>query len=425
MLAHISEVDARRLYLPAAYPSMYEYCVGALHMSEDMALKRIQAARVARRFPAAFVMLADGRLHLSGLVLLAPHLTPANHSELLAGASHRSKAGIEALLAERFPRPDVLTTVTGLAPLPLGECAGRPAPGQVATMPSTQGAVCAAPEHAPGQVAALPVAAAPDARHAPGHVERARISPLSSGRYEIRFTFGQASHDKLRHAQALLGHAVPNGDIPAVLDRALDQLIAHLEKRVFAAGVRTRPGPGAPKGRHIPAGMRRAVWQRDGGRCTFVSDSGRRCASCTRLEFDHVTPLARGGETSVANLRLRCRAHNQYAADREFGAGFMRRKRERASAEPLRATRQSVTGPSHARSVESEHAPGHVDRRAHCDEVIPWLRSLGMRAEEARRGAEMCSDMMDAPLEQRVHAALAGLGRARFERSTHAPNSIT
>src|SRR5438093_6419035 len=71
LLAHIAEVDARRLYLPAAHPSMYAYCVHELRLSEDAAFKRIRAARAARQFPALFAALAEGRLHLSGVALLA------------------------------------------------------------------------------------------------------------------------------------------------------------------------------------------------------------------------------------------------------------------------------------------------------------------------------------------------------------------
>ena len=49
VLAHIAEVDARKLFLPEGYPSMHEFCVGALRLSEDAAFKRIRAARAARR----------------------------------------------------------------------------------------------------------------------------------------------------------------------------------------------------------------------------------------------------------------------------------------------------------------------------------------------------------------------------------------
>src|SRR5262249_43051115 len=87
VLAHIAEVDERKLYLPAAYPSMFAYCVGELHLSEEAAFKRIHAARAARRFPAIFAELAQGRLHLSAVVMLAPHLTPENVSGLLATAA--------------------------------------------------------------------------------------------------------------------------------------------------------------------------------------------------------------------------------------------------------------------------------------------------------------------------------------------------
>ncbi len=115
LIAHLGETDARRLYAPAGYPSMFEYCVREVHFSEDVAYKRIQVARAARLFPSIYDLLADGRLHLTAVVLLAPRLTPENADELLAAAVHRSKAEIEQLLAERFPQPDLPTLIEPLA----------------------------------------------------------------------------------------------------------------------------------------------------------------------------------------------------------------------------------------------------------------------------------------------------------------------
>ena len=63
LLAHLAEVDATEALRPAAYPSMLEYCVHELRMSEDTALKRIRVARVAREFPGHLEMVADGRLN--------------------------------------------------------------------------------------------------------------------------------------------------------------------------------------------------------------------------------------------------------------------------------------------------------------------------------------------------------------------------
>src|SRR5213078_4014431 len=89
VLAHIAEVDARRLYAPAGYPSMHAYCVGELRLSEDEAKKRIHAARAARQYPAIFHAVAEGRLHMTGICLLAPHLTPANARGLIEDATGR------------------------------------------------------------------------------------------------------------------------------------------------------------------------------------------------------------------------------------------------------------------------------------------------------------------------------------------------
>src|SRR2546427_4050416 len=91
VVAHIAEFDARKLYLPAAYPSMFAYCVQELRLSEDAAYNRIRAARLARQFPGIFEAVADGRLHLGAIGLLAPYLTPENAEELLLAASHRTK----------------------------------------------------------------------------------------------------------------------------------------------------------------------------------------------------------------------------------------------------------------------------------------------------------------------------------------------
>ena len=253
LLAHIAEVDARRLYLPAAHPSMFSYCVHALGLSEEAAFKRIHAARTARRFPALFPAPAQGRLHLSAVILLAPHLTAENADDLLASAAHKTKAELERLLAERCPRPDLPARVEAIPPPP------SPAP----LLPGDQ--------HAPGRVEApLPPP---------------RVAPLSPQRYALQFTLDQEAYDDLRYVQALLGHQVPAGDLAQVFGRALKALAETLERTRFAATPRPRRSQRpSPNPRHLPAAVKRAVWQRDGGQCTFLSAAGQRCPARTRLE---------------------------------------------------------------------------------------------------------------------------------------------
>jgi hypothetical protein len=134
----------------------------------------------------------------------------------------------------------------------------------------------------------------------------------------LQCTISQATHDKLRRTQDLLRHAVPNGDLGVILDRALTLLLADLEKHKWATTERPRrAGTASAGGRHIPAAVRRAVWQRDGGQCAFVATAGR-CTERSFLEFHHLEPYAMGGPPTVGNVALRCRAHNLHEAERYF-----------------------------------------------------------------------------------------------------------
>src|SRR5688572_28002491 len=104
-LALIAEFDALRLYVPEGYASMHAFCIGEFRMCEESAFKRIQAARAGWRFPQLFDALAEGRLHLSAVFLLAPHLTTENVDELVAASTHRSKRAIRDLITHRFLAP--------------------------------------------------------------------------------------------------------------------------------------------------------------------------------------------------------------------------------------------------------------------------------------------------------------------------------
>jgi hypothetical protein len=130
LVAHIAEVETRRLYAREAVPSMFVYCLDVLHLSEAEAYLRLTAARAAREHSVLLEMLADGRLHLTGIAKLAPHLTPQNRDLLLSRAVHRSKRQIEELVAELAPRPDV--------PGVLRKLPSRPIPSNQEAIPSNR-----------------------------------------------------------------------------------------------------------------------------------------------------------------------------------------------------------------------------------------------------------------------------------------------
>ena len=224
LIAHLAELDARRLYLAAGFSSLFAYCCEVLRLSEPAAYNRIEAARAARRFPVILPMLGEGSLSLATVRLLASNLTAENQQERsrrpLARASDRSKRCWSDTSE-----------------------VGRPALRPQAPRDN-------------GTAAAL------------GRVRRG-----------------------VRGGPAL-GGCIPND-----------------------------PTDTTPGGRYIPAKVRRAVWLRDGGAGAFVSKSGRRCNERAFVQFHHLDPYGVGGEPTVENIQLRCRAHNAYEGELFYGHG--------------------------------------------------------------------------------------------------------
>jgi len=172
---------------------------------------------------------------------------------------------------------------------------------------------------------------APPAEPAQRDEHRAVVAPLTEDTFKIQFTANRAFREKLRQAQDLLRHRVPDGDIARILGTALDLLIDDVKKERFAVGRKDRKRPreevGKATSRHIPDPIKRAVYERDGGQCTFADERGRRCAEKGALEFDHMDGFARTRRHDIDRIRLLCRAHNQYAADQTYGRAFMTQAR--------------------------------------------------------------------------------------------------
>jgi len=231
--------------------------------------------------------------------------------------------------------------------------------------------------------------------------ERTKLEPRSAGRYALQCTVDQETRELLRYVQSLLGHAAPSGDVGEILKRSLRMLAGELEKRKF--GKCPRPGRrrGSKNARYIPLEVKRAVWERDGGRCTFIGTGGKRCDTRELIEFDHVDSVGRGGRATVAGVRLLCRAHNQYTAERTYGGDFMRGKREQA--------RQRAAEAKATREAREQAKAAVAAAKARAEEIIPWLRELGYNMQRARRGVELTAHIPDAPIEERMKVALRGL----------------
>ncbi|HEY0463097.1 MAG TPA: hypothetical protein VGC79_02760 [Polyangiaceae bacterium] len=297
LLAHLAELDQRRLYLDLGFPSLHAYCTSALGMCESTAGRRITAARVCRKFPDLLPRVATGELHLSALCSMSPHLDWNNAPELVDLCKNQSRRKVDEILAARFPRADVR--------------------------------------------------------------EKVRLEPLSVDRYGLHFTIDAEALQELERVRALARHRLPGGELSELFKLAMRTLRMDLEKRRFSAGKKPRvrktttpsPPPSGAESESAPpkadtvsasvaehppaevaqkvvarcpsAEVAREVYARDEGQCTFLAQDGRRCGAREFVEFDHIDPCGAGGEPTAANLRLRCRAHNQLYARQYYGDQHM------------------------------------------------------------------------------------------------------
>ncbi len=388
ILAHLAEVDERKMYLAEGYSSLYRYATEHPHMTCASAGHRITAARLVARFPEVCGMVETGALHVAGLKLLSPHLTHGNCHELFAAAAGKSKRAIEELLAARYPRSDVLSLIVAATPTSTGARAAA-----AAAESTSAGAHAAAESTSAGAHAAT--------------LSAATAVPLSADSFAITFTIDRACKDKLTQAQALLSHRLPGGNPGAVMSLALDALLTQLRKQRFAVTDAPRAGRARKPGtRYVPAAARREVWERDGERCAFVSEAGHRCTETRWLELHHAWPHARGGAAVAANLQLMCRAHNAHRAEVDFGVDYIRRIKADAVRTRGAARDTSDAVPADAApaaSVPADSVPAALIRDATCA-----LRQLGFSASISRGATAAAATQLthEGSLEQLIRDSL-------------------
>jgi len=265
-LSHLGEVDRRKLYAVEGYSSLFEYCTQVLGLSESSALKRIQVARAARKFPQIYWMVEDSKASLTVLNRVAPHLQPSNAETLLNEVSGKSVREVDILLAKRFPKPE-----------------------------------------------------SADKR-----------KPLAEDKIHYTFVGDKEFDSMLERAKEILRHKYPRAKMGDVLKEALGTLLKATDpqkKYEQQKQTKSQVKHSAHATRHVPEHVKRVVWPRNNGSCSYVSPSGKRCGSRSFLEWDHKKAWAVGGSSlDPDNIRLLCRTHNQLAAEETFGRAFIHGK---------------------------------------------------------------------------------------------------
>ncbi len=383
-LLALADFDRRRGWAALGHRSLFDFLKKELKCSSGAASHRSAAARLIPEFPAVEAALRAGDLCLSSLRHLARVLKPENEADYLPRFYGLSAREAEALAAELLPRAvQPRREVVTLLPQPkavhtceqkrpeegLGPAEGRPAGGWA----SCSGGSSTNPVHTCELVLDLPRTTGAEGAAAPaGAVSRpvsppaTQVEPLSADLRRLHLTVSTRLLGKLDSAKAGLAHALPGATTEQVLEAALDLLLEKQARRRGATkplrampapagraqadqlGVEearrqqapaSPPSPSKPAGttaivstRYIPAAVRREVWARDGQRCQHPLDGGGTCGATHRPELDHLVPLALGGPSTAANLRVTCAVHNRAAAREILGEALVEDRRVRAKA---------------------------------------------------------------------------------------------
>jgi hypothetical protein len=387
LLAHLAEVDARGLHRTRACASLYTYCIYELRFSEDAAARRAGAAKLVKRFPLLLGAIANGELHLTGLLLLGPHLTAENIVEVLGRAKYRTKKELGKLVRELHPLPLVPDLVEPLRPLPASlrrptweQFVSAYAPA-VRELPSGQRPSDWANHEGDATLtseATVEPVSSTSSLPAPARVERpwlARPSVTGPQQYQVQFSTTEEHVQLIERAKALLARQARGKSLGELHLQAMKLLVAALEKQKFATTERPRKRGAAPtralpensttrpqspthepaprqRGRHVPAEVRRAVFERDGAQCSYVDERGERCREMRDLELHHRQPFGKRGPHTVENVTVHCSAHNALAAELDFGRQYMAERRD-----PLR--HESLASEERATSVKA----AYVSRR--------------------------------------------------------------
>jgi hypothetical protein len=234
----------------------------------------------------------------------------------------------------------------------------------------------------------------------------------------VQFTASAELKRKIERATNLMRHTNPAGDLSVLMERAVDLLIAQLERQRLGKAARPRQTPPKRTRRgYMQRAIRREVFERDGEQCTFIDPDGRRCESRTLIELDHVTARALGGTDDAGNLTVRCRKHNALSAERDFGRDHVERRKleKRSRNHPRQRGYESHAG-------EREHA-GHAGEREHENHpserepedatAFRVLRSMGFKDGEARHALEVVTGRLAVgpapPIEILLRQALSVL----------------
>jgi hypothetical protein len=284
ILFHINEVESRKIHVGLGFPSLYAYLTKGLFYSESAAYRRIQAAQLLKTAPNAAEQIESGALNLSQLTQVQKCLKEENKkghqiavhkiTEILNTLENKSNFESEKILAVEFNQPVKV---------------------------------------------------------------RENVKPQQDDSVRIEVTFSKEQFEILQQAQSLLSHLCPEGSWNTVLttlaqkfnqtrlgrkqiprQESVSQGNTEAEVGTELIGPKARtPKASRPYRPYISVRIKRRLLSKAHYECEFMDPlTGRKCNSRHQLQIDHRNPLALGGSHDELNLRILCRTHNFFEAQK-------------------------------------------------------------------------------------------------------------
>ena len=375
VLHHLKEIDSRKLYFKMGFSSLFDYAVRELGYSEGAAYRRIKAMKLCRDLPETESRLKSGRLSLSAACQLqtffekqakkskaeremisfqsSQKTEPSNQNEgenqklsekqqkqeLIKQVEGCSTRATMKLLSEADPSVSISreqTRFLGKEKVEIKvvideECYKRLEEltsllshrnpnlsyGELLSILSEEALQKHDPRRRKTRQNNLKIQT--PARKPTASAQRSAIlseKPATSAQRSAAL-----SEKPITFAPKLI-HSIKEQPV------STSGAISPVKKSVNAEG---KPITFAPKSdisagkekhkkisRAIPSYLRKYIWERDGGRCSYIHrETKRRCASRHLLQIDHIKPFALGGRTEKENLRLLCAGHNQFRVNLE------------------------------------------------------------------------------------------------------------
>jgi len=324
VLLHLNEIERRKLHLKLGHASMFDYCTSGLGYSSSAAARRIRTARCMARYPEVLALLKTNEVNLSTVSQVSRLLTAENKDVLLQRIRGKSQREVDVIVAEYEPRALPRERVRPIVVQVQRTNSSSNTPGGAAErLPLGEATECAT------QTNCSATNELQDEHCRSG----SELSPyiVSERRMMLSFSASEEFMAKLEKIKSLAWHRLPaNATLEQVFELAMEYFIngedpvARKKRRETRKELSNKIAPqqlkpNAHRPRHVAAAVKDNVFERDMGRCSYVGDNGRRCATQASLQIDHVQPVARGGRGNCDNLRVLCASHNRLEAERLLG----------------------------------------------------------------------------------------------------------